>query len=142
MLPDEKYSSIINLPHHTSATHPRMSMSDRAAQFSPFAALTGYDSAIKETGRHTDDRIELDEDTLTVLNLKLQMLMEHPNDEHEVSFTVFKPDTRKKGGEYLTVTGIVKKIDDFERLIILRDGTKIRMDNVLNVNGEIFDALD
>ena len=142
MLPDDKYSSIINLPHHVSTTRPQMPMSDRAAQFAPFAALTGYDSAIKETGRLTDDRVELDEDALTVLNLRMQQLMERPNDERAVSFTVFKPDARKKGGAYLTVTGIVKKTDDFERLIILQDGTKISMDNILSINGEMFDRLD
>ena len=125
------YDDIINLPHHVSATRPQMSMMDRAAQFSPFAALTGYDAAIKETGRLTNEKIEMDEEALSILNMKFQILARSLDDEPEVTFTYFKPDERKTGGAYLTASGVVKKIDDFERMIVMRNGTKIPMDDVL-----------
>ncbi|HOO05725.1 MAG TPA: hypothetical protein PLH83_04435, partial [Ruminococcus sp.] len=96
------YEDIINLPHHVSTKRPQMSMLDRAAQFSPFAALTGYDAAIKETGRLTDEKIEMDEESLNMLNMKFQLLVEALDDEHEVSFTYFKPDETKAGGAYVT----------------------------------------
>ena len=102
-----KYDDIINLPHHVSATRPRMSMIDRAAQFSPFAALTGYDAAIKETGRLTDRRIELTEDSRAAMDRKQQLLVENLADHPEVSVTYFVPDERKAGGAYITVTGRV-----------------------------------
>ena len=129
----QKYADIINLPHHVSAIRPQMSMTDRAAQFSPFAALTGYDAAIHETGRLTDDKIELDEETLNILNMKLRLLVENLDDEPEVTFTYFKPDQRKAGGAYIEVTGKVKKVDGFERLIVMQNGIKIPMDDVLDV---------
>lgn len=135
------YEDIINLPHHVSATRPQMSMIDRAAQFSPFAALTGYESAIKETGRLTDERIDLDEEALNILNMKFQILVDSLGDEPEVTFTYFKPDERKAGGVYLEVTGTVKKVDDFERLIVMQNGTKMPMDDILNIEGEIFASL-
>ena len=135
------YDDIINLPHHVSATRPQMSMMDRAAQFSPFAALTGYDAAIKETGRLTDEKIELGEEALNILNMKFQMLVDSLDDEPKVTFTYFKPDERKAGGAYVEVTGTVKKVDDFERLIVIQDGTKIPMDDILNIEGEIFASL-
>ena len=129
-----KYEEIINLPHHVSKTRPQMPMSDRAAQFAPFAALTGYDSAIKETGRLTDERIELDEDALTALNIKYQFLMDTLDEEPEIKITYFMPDERKAGGEYVSVIGVVKKVDDFERLITMQDGTRIPMDDVYDMS--------
>ena len=137
-----KYDEIANLPHHVSETRPQMPMSDRAAQFAPFAALTGYDSAIRETGRMTDERIELDEEALTALNLRYQLLMDALGKEPEVEITFFKPDERKSGGEYVTVIGAVKNIDDFERLITMQDGMKIPMDDVLSIDGEMFSTLE
>lgn len=128
------YDDIINLPHYISQKRPQMSMLDRAAQFSPFAALTGYDAAIKETGRLTDDRIELEEQALTILNMKYQMLMDALLDNPEVTITYFVPDERKEGGSYVSKTGVVKKVAEFERLIILRDGAKIQMDNVMDIS--------
>lgn len=132
------YEDIINLPHHVSKTRPQMSMIDRAAQFSPFAALTGYDAAIKETGRLTDEKIEMDEEALNILNMKFQLLVDRLADEPEITFTYFKPDERKAGGAYIDVTGKVKKVDDFERLIVMQNGTKMPMDDILNIEGEIF----
>ena len=137
----EKYREIIDLPHHVSKTRPQMSMSDRAAQFAPFAALTGYDSAIKETGRLTDEKIELDEEALTDLNMRYQLLVDALDEEPEVEITYFKPDERKSGGEYVTVTGTVKKVDDFERLITMQNGTKIPTDDVLAVDWDFFSNL-
>lgn len=137
-----KYDEIIDLPHHVSKTRPQMPMSDRAAQFSPFAALTGYDSAIKETGRLTDEKIELGEESLTALNARYQMLMDVLAEGPEVRITYFKPDERKAGGAYVTITGAIRKIDDFEQIIIMQDGTRIPMDDVLSLEGELFSVLE
>lgn len=136
-----KYEDIINLPHHVSKTRPQMPMSDRAAQFAPFAALTGYDSAIKETGRLTDNRIELDEEALTALSMKLQFLMDAIDEEPEVEITYFKPDERKAGGSYLKITGIVKKLDEYERVLVLISGQKIKLDDIMDVAGDVFSCL-
>ena len=137
-----KYDEIMGLPHHVSKTRPQMPMTDRAAQFAPFAALTGYDSAIKETGRLTDEKIELDEEALSALDMKYQLLMEALDEAPEVTITYFQPDERKAGGKYVSAVGTVKKIDDFERRITMRDGTRIPMDDVLSIDGELFSSLE
>ena len=133
-----KYDDIIDLPHHVSPTRPQMPIADRAAQFSPFAALTGYDDEIKETARLTDDMIEMNEEALNMLNMIFQMLIDRLNDKQKVIFTYFQPDERKDGGAFLTIEGVVKKVDVFERILILQDDTKLQMDNVLDIDGEIF----
>ena len=130
---NNRYNEIINLPHHVSTTRPQMPLSDRAAQFAPFAALTGYDSAIKETGRLTDERIELDEEALTALNRKYQLLMDTLDDAPEVTIIYFQPDERKAGGQYVSATGTVKKVDTFGRRILLQDGTRIPLDSVYDL---------
>mgnify|MGYP001536535670 CR=1 FL=1 len=130
---NNRYDEIINLPHHVSKTRPQMPMSDRAAQFALFAALTGYDAAIKETGRLTDERIELDEEALTALDRKYQLLMDTLDDAPEVTIIYFQPDERKAGGQYVSATGMVKKVDDFERRIIMQDGTRIPLDSVYDL---------
>lgn len=132
------YDDIIDLPHHTSPTRPRMSILERAAQFSAFQALSGYDAAIKETGRLTDERVELDEDAVNILDMKFQMIIENLQEEPEVSITYFKPDERKEGGAYETVTKKVKKINDFDRIIIFTDGTAIPMDDIVNIESRLF----
>ena len=137
-----KYDEIMGLPHHVSKTRPQMPMSDRAAQFAPFAALTGYDAAIKETGRLTDERIELDVEALSALDMKYQLLMEALDEAPEVTITYFQPDERKAGGKYVSAVGAVKKIDDFERRITMRDGTRIPMDDILSIDGELFLSLE
>ena len=137
-----KYDEIMGLPHHVSKTRPQMPMSDRAAQFAPFAALTGYDAAIKETGRLTDERIELDVEALSALDMKYQLLMEALDEAPEVTITYFQPDERKTGGKYVSAVGAVKKIDDFERRITMRDGTRIPTDDVLSIDGELFSSLE
>ena len=137
-----KYDKIMGLPHHVSKTRPQMPMSDRAAQFAPFAALTGYDAAIKETGRLTDERIELDVEALSALDMKYQLLMEALDEAPEVTITYFQPDERKAGGKYVSAVGAVKKIDDFERRITMWDGTRIPTDDVLSIDGELFSSLE
>ena len=132
------YEDIINLPHHVSKTRPQMSMLDRAAQFSPFAALTGYDAAIKETGRLTDEKIEMDEDRKTALDMKQTYLIEMLDEQPEISITYFLPDTKKSGGAYVTVTGNLKRFDEYERLLILTDGKKIPMDVIAVIDSDLF----
>lgn len=132
------YEDIINLPHHVSKTRPQMSMLDRAAQFSPFAALTGYDAAIKETGRLTDEKQELDDDTKAALDMKQAYLMEMIDEQPEISVTYFLPDTKKAGGAYATVIGKLKRFDEYERLLILTDGKKIPMDDIADIESNLF----
>lgn len=133
----KSYDDIINLPHHVSKKRPQMSMADRAAQFSPFAALTGHDEAIRETARLTDDRIDLDEGELEILNMRFQLLFDNLDSSPEVTFTWFKPDARKAGGSYETTHGTVKKIDHQNRLIIMQDQTIIPTDAVVRIEMEI-----
>ena len=128
---DDNYNDIIELPHHTSPVRDRMSMINRAAQFSPFAALTGYDEAVKETARVTKEKIELDENAKTMLDEKLQIITEHLSDYLEVTILYFQPDMKKTGGEYVKITGAVKKIDQFERNVRMMDGTKISIDDLM-----------
>ena len=130
---NNRYDEIMELPHHVSKTRPQMPMSDRAAQFAPFAALTGYESAIKETGRLTNERIELDEEALTALDRKYQLLIEALDDAPEVTIIYFQPDERKAGGQYVSATGTVKKVDTFGRRILLQDGTRIPLDSVYDL---------
>ena len=137
-----EYEDIIHLPHHVSSKRLQMSMADRAAQFSPFAALTGYDDAIQETGRLTEQKIELDEETLEKLDERFQILQEHLCEQLEVRFTYFKPDERKEGGTYLTVSGVVRKIKLYEREILLQDGTIIPVDDILKMESPIFPQID
>ena len=115
MKPD--YSDIIHLPHHVSKTHPQMSMHDRAAQFSPFAALTGYDSAILETARLTEEKITLNEDLQELLDIQFQQLLEHLSEKPLISITFFCPDKRKQGGSYVSISGTVKKLDLLQRIL-------------------------
>ncbi len=132
------YEDIINLPHHVSTKRPQMPMSDRAAQFSPFAALTGYEDAVEETARLTDEKIELDESTQDLLDIKQHILMDAIAEQPEITVTYFKKDDRKAGGKYLTVTGNLKKIDEYERVLVLINGTKIPFDDIADIQGELF----
>ena len=127
------YDAIINLPHHVSKKHPQMSMADRAAQFSPFAALTGYEDAVKEEGRLTDQKIELDEEALRILDEKLNFLKEKINDKPSVTLTFFELDDNKEGGTYVEETGVIKKIDEFAHLFIMQNGRKIPIENIKNI---------
>lgn len=127
------YDDILHLPHHVSKTRPQMPMRDRAAQFSPFAALTGYDAAIRETARLTQARIELDEGALDALNAQYQLLQKSLHEKPAAAITYFRPDDRKDGGAYCTVTGTVRKMDDTNRLIFMQDGARIPMDDVIKI---------
>lgn len=132
------YDDIINLPHPTSAKHPRMSLYDRAAQFSPFAALTGHDAAIEETARLTDEKVELSEDMIARLNEKLSLIMKNTGAEQMVTITYFVPDKRKSGGAYVSHSGIVKKIDEYERTVIMMDKTIIPIKQICEIQGDMF----
>lgn len=139
-----KYDDIISLPHHVSASHPQMSLLDRAAQFSPFAALTGHDAAIKETQRLTDEWMELTEDEQKLLDEKLQMIRESLSTGKgmhslpEIIFTYFKPDEKKSGGAYLSIQGKVKKIDEYSHQVVLADGMVLPIEHIVGIEGELF----
>lgn len=128
------YADIIDLPHHVSQRHPQMPMEKRAAQFSPFAAVSGHDDAIHEMARLTDEQLELTEDEIAVIDEKLQWLRAHIKEQPEITITYFKPDEKKNGGAYVTVTGSAKKIDEFERVLVLRDGAVIAIPHIISLN--------
>ena len=133
----EKYEDIIHLPHHVSSKRPQMPMIDRAAQFSPFAALTGYDDAISETGRLTDKKIDLSEEEKEVLDRKQQFLLEKLDKRPALTVIYFVSDAKKSGGAYVTKSGNLKKIDAIERWMQLMDGTKIPLDDVADIESEL-----
>ena len=137
-----RYDDIIDLPHHQSATRPRMSRINRAAQFAPFAALTGYEAAIQETGRLTDLHIELDESRKAVLSERLRLLILHLRDKPEVTITYFEPDLKKSGGAYLSVTGYVRKVDEYSRTVSLEDGTSVLIDQIFGIDSPLFTCFD
>lgn len=128
-----KYDDIIDLPHHVSPKRSRMSNYDRAAQFSPFAALTGYESVIQETARLTDAQIELDEGGKALLDEKLQELQEMIDEQPRAVFTCYQPDERKLGGAYVSVTGRVKRIDGVTRCVLLTDGTVLPISRIYGI---------
>lgn len=137
----KNYDDIINLPHPASTKHPRMPVENRAAQFSPFAALSGYDAAIAETGRLTDERIALAESAMAALDMKLSMLADMAADHPEITIIYFQPDELKQGGAYVTVTGPVKRIDEVERVIVLMNDTRIPIADMLDIEGALFKDL-
>lgn len=134
----DKYSDMIHLPHKQSKTRKHMSIYDRAAQFAPFAALTGYDSAINETGRLTEERRQLSETDAELLNMQFNYLAEHIDEQPEITVIYFLPDERKAGGAYIEHTGYVKRIEDYERLLIFTDGKEIFMDDIRQIESTIF----
>lgn len=133
-----KYNNLISHSRPKSR-HAKMSMHDRAAQFSPFAALTGHEDAINETARRVDRKIELSEEESEELGRKTDLLLENPDCEVEIVY--FVPDKKKEGGSYVTVRGVVKKIDTIERKICLTDGIVISFDDVLEIGGDLFDGV-
>ncbi len=131
-----KYDDIIKMEHPTSENHPRMSMHDRAAQFSPFAALTGHSDAIKETTRLTESRMELDENRIEELNnvlLQIEEKLDIIEGSEAVEVTYFVPDKKKDGGAYITVCGNVAKIDRYKRLLIMSDGRIIPTNDIIEI---------
>ena len=128
------YEDIINLPHHQSNTRPHMSLHDRAAQFAPFAAPTGYDDAVKEARRLTDGKPELDENQLTELDQMLTELTKRISEHPEIIITYFEPDNKKDGGAYITFIGRLKKIDNYKRIFVFEDGREIQICNIINMD--------
>jgi len=132
-----KYDKIIDLPHHQSKNHPQMPLRDRAAQFSPFAALTGYDDLVVETARITHEQIELDESQLEVLNQKQAFLALHISEKPLVEVTYFVADRKKSGGEYVTKQGVLKRIDEYHKTYIFTDGTVIFISDIIQIESDI-----
>ncbi len=135
----DTYEDMVSLPHHVSSSHPHMPMPDRAAQFSPFAALTGYEAAITEASRLTNSRVELDENAKSSLNEKLQIARENLGDSAEITVTYFVPDEKKEGGEYVTACGKVCKIDTYAGLLTLEGGITIPIREIIQIDGGIDD---
>lgn len=133
---NEKYKDIINLPHHVSKRHPQMSLKERAAQFAPFAALTGYGDAVKEKGRLTTEKIDINEELRAILDNKLQFIKNQINKKPLIKFIYFIPDLKKSGGKYVEVIGNVKKIDEYNQVIILEDKTEIKIDEIIEIEGD------
>ena len=135
------YEDIVNLPPHISKRHPQPTMMDRAARFAPFAAITGYEEMVLEEARVTEERIDLDEGTLSLLNEKLNMIQEFLDEEPEIKITYFEPDKKKAGGAYIDIIGTVKRIDEYECLVIMTDGKKIRIEDIYSLESDLFYSL-
>ena len=135
---DHKYDEILNLEHHKSKKHPPMSLYARSAQFAPFAARTGYDDSVLETAREVGERIDIDDELRSILDSKIQILIEQIKKRPEVIVTYFIPDITKDGGVYVNVTGIIKKVDRINQIIILEDKTEIPINEIIDISGEIF----
>lgn len=136
------YEDMLHLPHHVSSTRSKMSITDRGAQFSPFAALTSHGVAILETARLTDRRRELSEDAKAALGNKLSMLAEIALHHPVVLITYFRADEKKAGGSYITAAGAVKKIDEYERILMFMDGTRIPIGDISEIESELFERMD
>lgn len=139
---DIPYEDIIHLPHHTSPTRLRMPLGDRAAQFSPFAALVGYEDTLVETARLTDNRIELDENEKYMLDLKQQCLLACVSEDPELTVTFFQPDMRKDGGSYRTVTGRLQAILPDKKLLILQSQLSIPLRDVIRLESPVFSRMN
>ena len=150
MLEQNPYADILTLPHHKASNRPQMSMHDRAAQFSPFAALTGFDDVIAETGRRTDQKIELSESQMTLLNQKLNLIDDAVQDGYHPMVTVvyFVPDAKKDGGSYQEYTGKMRQVDPVERKLVFlaanerSAGKEISIDDILEIHGDLVDYMD
>ena len=129
-----KYDDIINLPHHISKKHPQMTLEARAAQFAPFAALTGYGDEIRETARLTNRRIDLDEEAKSILDNKIQIILKQMLQKPTVTITYFIPDLKKDGGKYITIFGIIKRIDKYKQVIVLEDKTEVQINEIIDIN--------
>ncbi len=137
-----KYDDIIDLDPPVSKKHPQMSMHNRAAQFSPFAALSGHAAAIQETARLTDRKIDLDEEKKAEINRKLSTILSLKDNPPEITLTYFKADSKKDGGEYLKISGTLKKVDSYSHEIIMSDGTHIHADDIYEVDSEFFNSME
>ena len=132
------YEDIINIPRHISKTHPEPSIADRAARFSPFAAINGYEDMVREAARETEERVEITDATKEQLNEKLNKIAERLYEEHEVTITYFEPDKKKSGGAYITTTGVVKRIDELKRIVIMKNNKKIKIDDIYTLDSDFF----
>ncbi len=130
---EHRYDDIINIPHHRSAKRAHMSLPDRAAQFAPFAALAGHEEAIEETARLTEAQAVLEESAIEKINRELYEIALHPDEDWNVSVTYFRPDPRKEGGAYLTDTGVIRKLDEVERVVIMDSGLRIPMAQITRI---------
>lgn len=128
-----KYDDIINLPHHVSSTRPHMSIEERAAQFSPFAALTGHEDAIKETARQTEREIILDENELEILDEKLKAILSDKSDNKNIIVVYYVPDENRNGGKYVECSGRVKKMDEYRHVLVMEDGTEINVGRIADI---------
>lgn len=135
---NHSYDDIINLPNPTSTKHPRMPLSDRAAQFSPFAALTGHEAAIKETARLTNEKLMLSDEVIAEINEKLNLISETIGTQQRIRITYFVPDNKKAGGAYISCSGCVKKIDGYEHTVVMEDKTAIPIEQISDIEGEMF----
>lgn len=130
---EHRYDDIIELPHHQSTKRAHMSLHDRAAQFAPFAALTGHEAAIEETARLTEDEITLDDTAIADINDKIYEISQHLSEKWKVSVTYFRPDAKKQGGTYLTDVGTIRKINEIEQFIIMDSGMSIKMEYIIKI---------
>lgn len=137
-----RYDDIIHLPHHVSKTRKPMPMINRAAQFAPFAALTGHDEAIAETARQTAPKRILSSDEQDRLSKSLTYVIDHISEHPNLTLTYFIPDTQKEGGRYVSTTGILRAYDDFEKRIVLEDGTVVLVETIVSISGDMLDKLN
>jgi len=137
-----KYADIIKEPHHRSSRHPHMSKADRAAQFSPFKALTGFEDAAQETARLTEERPDLQEDDIARLDRQLAFLQEHLAEKPLLEITFFAPDLLKSGGSIRRMTGNLRRVDAYNRELVMSDGTTVNMDQVLSMESELFRKME
>lgn len=138
----DTYDDIINLPHWDPKNHERMPMANRAAQFAPFAALTGHDDAIRETARLTDKLQDIDEESAKLLNEKINLLIESIESQPEIEVTFFRNDDKKEGGSYSIYKGSLRRIDEVEQLLVFTDSTVIPILSISNITGDIFAEID
>lgn len=139
---DNKYEDMLYLPHPAASDRRHMSSLERAAQFAPFAALTGYAGAVQETARLTDAQVELDEEEKRAIDARFRLLRDHLEQQAEVTITYFVPDKRKSGGAYVSATGCVKRFDLVEKTITLTDGSQIRIEEITAIEGELFAQME
>ncbi len=130
------YDDMLHLGHHVSPTHPPMSMIDRAAQFSPFAALTGFEAAIREAGRLTYGKIELNEDEKAMIERRLRDIQERGSSQPRITITYYRPDQRKAGGAYVTIAGTVRKVDGYRHIVAMADGRMIPFEDIRRITVE------
>ena len=137
-----RYDHIMHLPNPEPTVRPRMAMEKRAAQFAPFAALTGYEESVAEEARLTEEKLELSEDMIDMIDARLAVIQQHIKEQPNIAVTYFIPDNKKAGGRYVTVSGNIRKLDGMRHQIIMADGTSIPIDDVRFIEGSLFDAYE